>query len=44
MVIEMVIIERPEMRINLVDEVNEVDNKVEREEQHIWSSLLLLLP
>ncbi len=32
------------MRINLVDEVDEVDDEVERREQHIWSPLILLLP
>ncbi len=32
------------MRINLMDEVDEVDNEVKRGEQHIWSLLLPLLP
>ncbi len=43
-VIQMVVMERPEMRINLVDEVDEVDDEVERGEQHIWSPLLPSLP
>ncbi len=34
-------IEKPKMRINLVDEV---DDEVEKREQHIWSLLLPLLP
>ena len=44
MVIQIVVIERPEMRINLVDEVNRVDDKVEKGEKYIWSPLLPLLP
>ena len=32
------------MRINLVDKKDEIDDKVEKEEQHIWFSLLPLLP
>ena len=31
----MVVIKKPEMRINLIDEVYKVDNKVEKEKQHI---------
>ncbi len=34
--------ERPEIKINLVDEVDEVDDEVEKLEQHIWFLLLLL--
>ena len=44
MVIQMVVIKKLKMTINLVDKVDEVDDKVEREKQHIWSLLLLLLP
>ncbi len=36
--------ERPKMKINLMDEVDKVDDEVERGEQHIWSLLLPLLP
>ena len=35
---------RPEMRINLIDKVDKVDDEIERREQYIWSSLLPLLP
>ena len=35
MVIQIVVMKKPEMKINLVDEVDEIDNKVERKEQHI---------
>lgn len=38
------VIEKPEMRIDLVVEVDEVDDEVERGEQHIRSPLLPLLP
>lgn len=43
MVIQMIVIERLEMKINLMDKGDEVDNKVKKEEQYIWSLLLLLL-
>ena len=39
----MVVIKRPKMKINLIDKIVEIDNEVEREEQHMWSLLLLLL-
>ncbi len=39
----MVVMKRPKIRINLVDKVDEIDDEVEREEQYIWSLLLLLL-
>lgn len=45
----MVVMERPEIRINLVnevdemDEVDEVDDKVGKEEQHTWFPLLSYL-
>ena len=35
MVIQIVIMEKPEIRINLIDKVDKVDDKFEREEQHI---------
>lgn len=42
----MVVIEKSEIRINLIDEVaDEVNDKADkktREEQYIWSPLLLL--
>ena len=34
------VMKRPEIKINLMDEV---DDKVEKREQHIWYSLLPLL-
>ena len=40
----MVMMKKPEIRINLVDEVDEVDDKIERRKQHILSLLLPLLP
>ena len=43
MVIKIVVMKRLEMRINLVDEVDEMDNEVERGEQHIGFLLLPLL-
>ena len=31
------------MRINLVDKIDEIEDKVEKRQQHIWSLLLPLL-
>ena len=39
----MVVMEKPKMRINLVDEVDKIDDEVEKKEQHIWFPLLPLL-
>ena len=36
-------IKKLEIKINLVDERDEMDDEVEKEEQYIWSPLLLLL-
>ena len=36
--------EKPKIRINLVDEVDKIDDKVEKKKQYIWSLLLPLLP
>ena len=35
MVIQMVMIERPKIRKNPIDEIDEVDDKVEKKKQHI---------
>ncbi len=40
----MVVMKRPEMKINLVDKVDKVDDEVEKKEQYIRSLLLLSLP
>ena len=40
----MMVMERPKIKINLVDEVDEMNDEVEKKEQHIWSPLLSLLP
>ena len=40
----MVVMKKSKIRINLVDEVDEVDDEIERGEQYIWSPLLPLLP
>ena len=39
----MVMMKKPEIKINLIDEIDEIDDEVERGEQHIWSPLLPLL-
>lgn len=50
MIIQMVIIEKSKIKINLIDKLdeiekeNEVDNKAKKKEQYIWFSLLPLLP
>ena len=44
MVIQMVIMEKLEMRINLVDKIDKIEDKVERSKQYIWFLLLPLLP
>ena len=37
-------IERPEIKINLVNKIDEVDDEVEKKKQHIWPPLLPSLP
>lgn len=43
MVIKMIVMERPKTRINLIDEIGTMDDKVEKREEYIWSFLLSLL-
>ena len=43
MIIQMVVMKKPKMRINLIDKVDEIDDEVKRRKQHIWFLFLLLL-
>ena len=36
-------IKKSEIRINLMNEIDEIDDEVKKREQHIWSPLLPLL-